>query len=253
MKVSVKVDKDKTVGKIKPMHCVNNLPDVSGFFDHYIAEAQIPYCRLHDSVYIHWKFVDIHVVFPDFDADEQDPASYDFAFTDYYIKRMADSGVKAFYRLGESIENYQHIKPYFIYPPEDYAKWARICEKIIAHYNYGWADGFFYGLTYWEIWNEPDNFPDIADNNMWKGNIEQYFELYETVSNHLKRVYPEIKIGGYASCGFYEILNQASASTANVSSRTEYFIECFEKFLKYITSPEHRSPLDFFRGTLIRT
>ena len=75
MKVSVKVDKDKTVGKIKPMHCVNNLPDGSGFFDHYIAEAQIPYCRLHDSVYIHWKFVDIHAVFPDFDADEQDPAS----------------------------------------------------------------------------------------------------------------------------------------------------------------------------------
>ena len=31
-----------------------------------------------------------------------------------------------------------------------------------------------------------------------------------------------------------------------MSSRTGYFIEFFEKFLAHITSPEHKSPLDFF-------
>ena len=48
-------------------------------------------------------------------------------------------------------------------PPKDYAKWARICEHIITHYTEGWADGFNYKITYWEIWNEPENI------QMWQG------------------------------------------------------------------------------------
>ena len=56
----------------------------------------------------------------------------------------------------------------------------------------------------------------------------------------------DIKIGGYASCGFYEILNTQAAGQAHVSTRTGYFIEFFEKFLAHITSEGHRAPLDFF-------
>lgn len=246
MKLKITVDRTKEVGKIKPMNCINNVGDRAGFYDGYLSEARIPYSRLHDSVYIHWHFVDIHSVFPDFNADENNPESYDFAFTDYLIKRLNDAGVKAFYRLGESIENYHTVKTYHIYPPADFEKWARICGKIIEHYNCGWADGFYYGLEYWEIWNEPDNYPDICDNQMWKGDIEQFFRLYEVASNYLKKLYPNIKIGGYGSCGFYEILNKKSAEQANVSSRTEYFVDCFEKFLKFVTSDNHRCPLDFF-------
>ena len=63
-------------------------------------------------------------------------------------------------------------------PPEDAAKWARICANIVRHYNEGWADGFHYGITYWEIWNEPDNEESIELNNMWKGTKEQYYDLY---------------------------------------------------------------------------
>lgn len=57
---------------------------VSTKYFNYLSEANIPYSRLHDVGGWFGKnmFVDIPNVFRDFDADENDPASYDFAFTD---------------------------------------------------------------------------------------------------------------------------------------------------------------------------
>ena len=101
-------------------------------------------------------------------------------------------------------------------------------------------------IEYWEIWNEPDNEPVAAENPMWKGSMEEFFTLYEVAANHLKGCFPRLKIGGYASCGFYEILNAASAAHSGVSSRTGYFIEFFERFLTHITTEGHKAPLDFF-------
>lgn len=242
----IRIDKQKIVGTIKPMHCVNNLPQTGEGLDAAFGELNIPYSRLHDTVFLNSHFVDVHAIFPDFGRDENDPDAYDFAFTDWLIARLQKAGTRAFYRLGESIENYQAVKAYYIYPPADYGKWARVCEHIVAHYNEGWKDGFRMGIEYWEIWNEPDNYPDIADNQMWKGTFEEFLSFYETVSNHLKKRFPDIKIGGYGSCGFYAILKQRSAEQANVSDRTDYFVDCFERFLKYVSSEEHRSPLDFF-------
>jgi hypothetical protein len=81
---------------------------------------------------------------------------------------------------------------------------------------------------------------------MWKGSKEQFFRLYEVASNHLKNRFPNIKVGGYASCGFYDILKTKADAQAKVSERTEWFIYFFLEFLKYISSKEHKSPLDFF-------
>ena len=82
-----------------------------------------------------------------------------FAFTDAYLKPLVEAGCKIFYRLGVTIENNWKIKAYNIYPPKDFAKWARICEHVVRHYNEGWAHGFKWGIEYWEIWNEPENLP----------------------------------------------------------------------------------------------
>lgn len=166
----MKINFDKITGKIKPMHAINNAPllgaDNSMF--HYIGEAGIPFSRLHDTggVYGQGRFVDISNVFRNFDADENDPSSYDFAFTDWLLNSITEQGTKIFYRFGVTIENQQKIKAYHIYPPKDNLKWAKICEKIIAHYNEGWADRYHLGIEYWELWNEPDNEPEIEDNPM---------------------------------------------------------------------------------------
>lgn len=249
MTVSVQADFSRQTGVIKPMHGINNGPFHYCNYEMFpaLTEAGIPFSRLHDTGgrYGGGVFVDMGNVFRDPSADPSDPNAYDFAFTDTLIQALHSAGVEAFYRFGTSIENDHAVKAYRIFPPKDALHWAQVCDGIIRHYNEGWANGFHFGIRYWEIWNEPDNEPELADNPMWKGTMEDYFHLYEVAARYLKQQHPELKIGGYASCGFYSILN-AHAEVANSSPRTDYFLEFFEAFLKWITSPQHAAPLDFF-------
>lgn len=162
--------------------------------------ARIPYSRNHDSAgcmiyggpYSH----DITCIFPDFSKDADDPDSYDFACTDESILLTLDAGTQTFFRLGQTIEH--QVKKHGTLPPPDFHKWAEICEHIIRHYNEGWADGFKLNIEYWEIWNEPD-IPDDSPNKLtWGGTKAQFFDLYSITAKHLKKRFPELKIGGPA-------------------------------------------------------
>lgn len=232
---NVTVDFSAQTGKdIKPLHGINNSP-VSLYKPlPELQDAGIPYVRLHDTsgAYGGNCYVDVPNIFPDFDANENDPSSYRFEFTDAYLKQLNASGMKIFYRLGVTIENHYRIHAYRIAPPKDFAKWARICEHIIRHYNEGWANGFHYNIQYWEIWNEPENPP------MWSGTREQFFELYRIASTHLKKCFPQLKIGGYASCGFLALTNP------DTDDFHKSFLTWFEDFLKF--AKKHDLPLDFF-------
>lgn len=245
--MNICIFENQTIGKIKPMHGVGQPPfsgcDFSMF--HWLTEAGIPYSRLHDvgGAYGEFRWVDIPNIFRDFDKDPYDAVSYDFVFTDRLITALVQSGTMPFFRLGVTIENDAAIRSYRIDPPADYRKWAVICEHIIRHYTEGWADGFTYDIQYWEIWNEPDNYEEPDENQMWKGTKEQYYALYEVASKHLKTCFPHLKIGGYASCGFYALKNTFVAG-AKSSPRKEYFIEFFDGFLRFIG--EHGCLLDFF-------
>ena len=229
-------DFSKTEGRIKELHGVNNSPMALKSTVPTFTDAGIPYMRTHDSMgpFGGAHYVDISNVFPNFDADETASESYDFAFTDAYLSNVVKSGTKIFYRLGVTIENNWQIKAYNIHPPKDYNKWARICEHIIRHYNEGWADGFFYNIEYWEIWNEPEN------PAMWTGTREQYYSLYSVTANHLKKCFPNIKVGGYAGCGFYYITGHGT------DDFNKGLVTFFDGFLDYISAAETRAPLDFY-------
>ncbi len=256
--MKLNVNFEKKVGKIKAMHAVGQPPFYGIDMGHfrYLTEAQIPYSRLHDTGGPFGKsmYVDIPNLFRDFDADENDPASYDFDFTDLLLTKLTEAGVKPYFRLGVTIENYAYIHAYRIYPPKDFAKWARICEHVIRHYNEGWANGYRLGIEYWEIWNEPEGHPDGDRPCMWIGTKEQYFELYRTAASHLKKCFGDkIKVGGYASCGFSALgsenamraletgdTSQLTEREAIVLHRLTYYLD----FLKMVG--EYRPPLDFF-------
>ena len=228
---NVKVNFNKEIGKIKVMHAVNNGPCVSGKDqtrgnqDAYKA-CRIPYARTHDaSFYAGYggnHTVDVNFIFTNFDADVNDPNSYDFACTDLYMKQIIDYGAKPYFRLGSRIEH--EIKKYNTFPPKDFKKWAEICEHIIAHYTEGWADGFYYDMKYWEIWGEPDlDAHEEFNKRLWQGTFEEFVDLFTITSKHLKRCFPNLKIGGPGSCGDEEWC---------------------ENFLKEIKKND--TPLDFF-------
>ena len=240
--MSIKIDFTKNLGTIKPMHGVGQPPfyGARSFpMFHYLTEAGIPFSRLHDVAgpYGGGRFVDIPNLFRDFNADPEDPASYDFTFTDRLITALMDAKVEPFFRLGVTIENDMTIKAYRIHPPKDPAKWAVICEKVIRHYTEGWADGFHYNIRYWEIWNEPDNHFDPKINQMWTGTPEEYYELYNVTAKHLKACFPHLKIGGYSSCGFYAIAEPAPA-------REQSYLGFYDNFLRY--AKENGAPINFF-------
>ena len=145
MATVISVDPHTSRGPIRPLHGMGNGPVTRrGTHDHIadFREAGVPYCRLHDTEYPLGSgvYVDIHCIFPNFDADENDPASYYFTHTDRYLSYIEQSGAKTFYRLGESIDH-APVKSH-IFPPKDNKKWAVICEHIVAHYTEGWADGY---------------------------------------------------------------------------------------------------------------
>ncbi len=205
---TVKIYPERILGAFKPLNAVNNGPccrrhandQLRSNFDAYKA-ARIPFARNHDAsfetVYGGEHGIDISAVFPDFTKSPYEPDSYDFACTDEAILTALDADTKVFYRLGQKIEHY--IKKYNIYPPADFHKWAVVCEHIIRHYTKGWANGFFHDMPYWEIWNEPDLDPDEATNKRtWGGTKAQFFDLFEITAKHLKRCFPELKIGGPA-------------------------------------------------------
>jgi len=240
----ININFNKTTGIVKPVHSVccapygvNFGPDQK-YVQIFFTEANIPYCRLHDccSYYGGTYYVDIPNIFRDFDADENDPESYDFHYTDEYIKSIQDANTEAYYRLGITIE--WGSKKYVSLPPKDFDKWARICEHIIMHYNCGWADGFEYGIKYWEIWNEPENPGNRWGKSMWNGTKEEFFDLYKITSKYLKEKFPELKIGGYGGCGFYAITRE------NAPASRKDFVTYFVDFLQMVK--EENCPLDFY-------
>ena len=235
----IRIDFDRTVGEIKPVHCIGRMPEYerNSEINKVFTDANIPSCRTHD---IH--ATDIHNIFPDFSKDVHDENAYCFAECDKVIASIVDTGMEPFFRLGISYSDPVRDRE-FLLPPADYEKWAQICEHIILHYNEGWADGFRYHIAYWEIWNEPENSDDVADNHFWIGSDEEFFRLYDVSAKYLKNKFPELKIGGYGSCGFYALTKTNAVNTGS-TPRNQYFVTYFNNFLDYIQ--EHNSPLDFF-------
>ena len=208
----LEVDFSKTVGRIRSLLGVNvasPAPLLVPFQEQY-RKIGVDYVRTHDA----YDAYDINIVFPNVQADPANESSYDFTLTDSQVEAIRSVGAQVLYRLGYSFSYYG--VPIFPEQPRDYARFAEVCKHIVMHYNYGWANGFHYGIQYWEVWNEPDL------RNSWAGTPQEYFALYDTVARTLKSVDPQIKVGGPALAGNVTFL---------------------EKFLQFCKANE--SPLDF--------
>ena len=219
---------NQTGRRIRPLHGVNSGPLTKVFtYDArpLFREGGFPFARLHDVEYPYGsgEFVDIPCIFRDFNADETREENYNFGLTDEYLKACVEVGCEPLFRLGVSIEH-APVKRH-VFPPQDFGKWARICEHIIRHYTQGWANGFHWNIRYWEIWNEADSAASGADN-MWCGTPEEFYEFYCVSATYLKQKFPHLKIGG---CGYTSGVNP--------------FIE---DFFRYLTAKPYRVPLDFY-------
>ena len=190
---NISVNFAKPVRPVGMMHGMNNGPYMhQGDFGPEYDEAGIPFVRFHETHSKTTKCVEIPHIFRDWDADENDPNNYFFATTDKVIAEALKHGITIMYRLGMGTEATKPLL--FCTMPPDPQKWARICVNIIRHYTDGWANGFYYDISYWEIWNEPD-LPLY-----WEGDRERFFELYKAASLAIREFNPALKVGGPAIC-----------------------------------------------------
>ena len=86
--------------------------------------------------------------------------------------------------------------------------------------DFGWDDGYYNTLDYFEIWNEPD----LQD--FWPNTANQYYEMYNSVSKAVEKLDPTLPIGG------------PTLTTLNDDDGIE------ESFIKYVK--ENDCPLDFY-------
>jgi xylan 1,4-beta-xylosidase len=215
----IEVDFSKIIGTIKTVNGVNGGPLAEFNLSSSFSEIGVPHVRLHDIPYMFLgrDVVDVGFIFPDPAADVDDPKSYDFEMTDYYIHSIRAIGAEITYRLAYETWGKHNHHPHST-PPRDYARWAEICSHIVRHYNQGWANGFQNIIKFWEVWNEPDI------HEFWSGTPEEYYRLYEVTAKALKKTGPETKVGG--------------PTQAIVTNR-----KFLDGFLKHCA--DHEVPLDF--------
>jgi len=157
---------------------------------------------------------DTNVIFRDLGADPDDPASYNFGPTDELIASIYKLGAEPIFRLGRDGGTTAE-------PPKDLVRYAEVIRHIVLHYNKGWANGFHYGIRYWEVWNEPD-----LGQIWWRGTPQQFYELYAASAAAIRAADDGALVGG--------------PTLAFVNEATPYR----EGFLKYVR--DSRLPLDFF-------
>lgn len=168
-----------------------------------------------DAAVIVHDFAAPRVIFPNPEADPNDPASYNFQATDAYVKDIVSSKRKILFRFGRS----QGVGGLI---PSDFAKYAQIARHIAMHYERGWDNGMIGAIGYYEVWNEPDLGP-----TQWTGTSAQYYQFYADIAKAVKSSVPEAHIGG-----------PVSDFPDNPTS------DYVTGFIQYVA--ENKVPLDFF-------
>ncbi len=180
---TVKVDFSIETGRIKAMHGMCNGPMSYGAnLSSLFREIGVPHVRFDGTdTALSAYAVDVSRIFKDPSRDPREEKAYDFSYTDRYVAAAYNSGAKVIFRLGESIDRMHSGKKISV--PEDIDHFVEVCANVVRHYNDYWADGYAYGIEYFEIWN-------------LDGENEKAFELYRRVASAIKLMDSSLKVGG---------------------------------------------------------
>ena len=201
------------VGRVRPeLHSSGFGPTICSQTEQDLADLKamgFKAARTHDWAHINTnqRCCDWHHIFPLVHLDAKDPKNYVFKPTDYLLKRTREeTGLEIFYRLGTSIEHSGKTVHFNTLIPEDFDKVAEVFAGTVRHYNCGWADGFKWGIEYWEIWNEPDGVNNMfclpgGDDGKDAIRRAKFVELFVKCLKRLKDEFGDsIKVGGPALC-----------------------------------------------------
>jgi xylan 1,4-beta-xylosidase len=173
------IDATVTVGALRPLNGVQ-AEDAQGAA--FYRAAHVDLVRIPDGA----GAGDIDAIFPDMNADTENPKSYSFGPTDRLVESIRSGGAEPLFRIGRSANAGGE-------PPADLDKWAQIVRHVVLHYNAGWAKGYRDRIRYWEIWNAPDS------KRSWSGSAADYYRLYDKTARAIQAADPDALVGGPAT------------------------------------------------------
>jgi xylan 1,4-beta-xylosidase len=135
--------------------------------------------------------------------DAQGRPVYDWTIVDRIFDTYRARGVRPYVEIGFMPEALSvHPEPYqhgwrpgsgelftgWSYPPKDYAKWAELVTRWVAHCveRYGRDE---VERWYWETWNE-------ANIAYWHGTRDEFFRLHDITVDAVRRALPTARVGG---------------------------------------------------------
>jgi len=234
----VTVDAQAVIGKIRSLQGAHWDPGAaSGALSRNYVAMGVDMIRTHDAGGINGTGAgDIDGpgrsrIFPSWSADPAAEASYNFGPTDALLKNIVDAKAEVYFRVGRSNISGGNT------PPPDFDKYGEVVKHVVMHYNQGWANGFKYGIRYWEIWNEPDFVP------FWTGTGEQFHDLYNKIAKGIKAADPSVLIGGPANSTFNDMMKTRGSLMQYVKDN-QLSLD-FYSFHKYTN--KSNDPFDFAR------
>jgi xylan 1,4-beta-xylosidase len=174
----ISIDATVTVGALRPLSGVQ-AADAEGTA--FYRSARVDLVRISEVA----GAADIDVIFPDMNADVENPKSYNFAPTDRLVASIKKGDAEPLFRIGQSANGGAN-------PPANPDKWAQIARHVVLHYNAAWNKGFRYGIRYWEVWNAPDS------KLFWNGTPEEYYALYAKTAQAIETADASALVGGPA-------------------------------------------------------
>ena len=195
---TITVDASKATGFIRSLQGVSGTP-LPGDSSHPDLTSQfkqlgVNIVRTHDVDCNGTSDIDglgPNRIFPNWNADPNDPSSYNFGPTDQAILSIVRSGAQVEYSVGHSDLTCAGAG-FNNTPPPDPALYALVVRHVAQHFNDGWDHGYHLHIRYWEIWNEPDLVP------FWSGTSAQFYTLYADTARALKSLHPWMEVGGPA-------------------------------------------------------
>jgi xylan 1,4-beta-xylosidase len=164
-------------------------------------------------------------------VDEMNQLIYSFFNTEHIFDFLLSIGMTPFVELSfmplalssgdQIVFSYKDN----VTPPNDFNEWESLITKIVQH----WVDR--YGVInvrkwYFEIWNEPNL------NAFWTGTQQDYFNLYQRAARAIKKIDPDLRVGG-----------PATASNAWISEFKDY---CIQNNVPFDFISTHHYPTDAF-------
>lgn len=187
---TLSVDAGTPTGDMRKLHGTTGIPASAAGADgvpdilNVWKDAHVTLVRSYDWVSRLDTVDNPNSLFPDWSADPHDPANYNFAGTDAWVRQVRSLGADILFTIASEIPSNKQ-------PIGDLRKYEQVVENIVRHYVCGWGDGFENAIHYWEFGDQPD-FGLLH----FSGAPTEFYDMYAAAARAVKRVSADIKFGG---------------------------------------------------------